>query len=116
MAKKEIVDIDQNDTSELEKKLASHDAKEAQSTDQEIIKPKRSEISNSTKEKMEAMAKFGLKPETTAVTVQLQDDPKFHLDMICSRFKKDIKDVALQYVLEGIEKDLKKIGIFEPKK
>jgi len=116
MAKKDIVDVDQNDTSELEKKLASHDNIEAQATDQEIIKPRRSEISNVAKEKLEAMSKYSLKPATVRINAELELEEDFHFTIIAKKFGRDKQELCRQYVLECIERDMKKIGIFEHKK
>ena len=79
----------------------------------ELVKPKKNEVSNFAKERMEAMSKFNLVIATTPVTARIPDDKKFQLDMICSKFKKDIQELAAKYILEGIEKDIKKVGIFD---
>lgn len=112
MAKKEFVDIDQ-DTSELEAKLAKHDSKES---DQEIVKPKKSEISNAVREKMEAMTAWNLKPVTIGVKAELEFDDDLRFTIIAKKLGKDKQELAAEYILQGLEKDMKKIGIFDMKK
>lgn len=111
MAKKHYIDTD-SDTSDLENKLAVLEDKESH----ESTKPRKTTLVNIARDKLEAMDKFRLKPATIAVKAELELDDDFNFTMIAKKLSKDKQALAAEYILDGIERDIKKVGIFDMKK
>lgn len=114
MAKKDYIDTD-SDTSDLENKLANMEDSESHESPS-TTKPKKTTIVNIARDKLEAMDKFRLKPATIAVKAELELDDDFNFTMIAKKLSKDKQVLAAEYILDGIERDIKKVGIFDMKK
>lgn len=107
----QAVNQDEKDTNDI---LPSQE--QASLTTPAVEKPKKSELSNIAREKMEAMSKYNLKPATIGVKADLELEDDFNLTIVAKKFGKDKQKLIAEYILAGLEKDIKKIGIFEHKK
>lgn len=115
MAKDTFIEIDDNYTAELEDKLSNIEEEKEETKSKKVRQSKDSKAIDIARERMEIMSKYNLRPATISTQAQLEIDEDLNLTIISKKKGLDKKDLAREYILQGLERDMKKIGIFENK-
>lgn len=112
MDEKPKLNTDSNIDDRLEKIKREREAREkalqADLSDVATSKINDSEISKLVSNKIEAMEKFNLRPVTKSGKYDLEKELYDAFSYLASKLNKDIQEMASEYVLEGLKKDLKK--------
>jgi len=81
-------------------------------TEEKIIeekKEKSDKIDQIISSKADAMRKYDLKPKTKGVKALLTNDDHIKFRVVAAKLGKTIEEMASEYVLEGLKRDIKKI-------
>ncbi len=74
------------------------------------------DVSKIISTKLDAMEKFNLQPKTIGIKALLEENDDINFTLLSKILRKDKQELASDYVLEGIQRDMKKYNLSINKK